>query len=51
VAREVLITIEDWKRMKSMVEADGGSSDSELHYVEDVNDDAVPDELDGEYRQ
>jgi S-DNA-T family DNA segregation ATPase FtsK/SpoIIIE len=51
VAREVLITIEDWKRMKSMVEADGGSTDSELHYVEDVNDDAVPDELDGEYRQ
>ena len=52
VAREVLITIEDWRRMKSMVEGDGADSGDELKYVEDdAADSGVPDEMDGEYRQ
>jgi S-DNA-T family DNA segregation ATPase FtsK/SpoIIIE len=47
VAREVLITQDDWNRMKSMVESaeEGG----EVRYEAD-EDGGVPDEFDGEYR-
>jgi S-DNA-T family DNA segregation ATPase FtsK/SpoIIIE len=52
VAREVLISMEDWKRMKSMVEGGADSSGEDLQYVEEDESDAgVPDEMDGEYRQ
>jgi len=52
VAREVLISMDDWKRMKSMVEGGADSSSDELQYVEEDESDAgVPDEMDGEYRQ
>jgi S-DNA-T family DNA segregation ATPase FtsK/SpoIIIE len=52
VAREVLISIEDWRRMKSMVEGGASSSGDELKYVDDdAADSGVPDEMDGEYRQ
>jgi S-DNA-T family DNA segregation ATPase FtsK/SpoIIIE len=51
VAREVLITQDDWNRMKSMVESGGQDDASEdVRYVPD-EDAAVPDELEGEYRQ
>jgi S-DNA-T family DNA segregation ATPase FtsK/SpoIIIE len=47
VAREVLITQDDWNRMKSMVESaeEGG----EVRYEAD-EDGGVPDEFEGEYR-
>jgi len=52
VAREVLITLDDWKRMQTMVES--GSNDTpptgEVCSVEEESDTAVPDEFDGEYR-
>jgi len=52
VAREVLISLDDWRRMKTMVESgDGATEGGELQYVEDENDGGVPDEMDGEYRQ
>ena len=50
VAREVLITKEDWERMKSMVDGDAGGDASDLRYEQDQDDGGVPDELDGEYR-
>ncbi|MEY4842084.1 MAG: putative translocase FtsK, partial [Planctomycetota bacterium] len=50
VAREVLISLDDWKRMQSMVESDAaGGSAEELRY-EQEDDASVPDEFEGEYR-
>jgi len=52
VAREVLISLDDWRRMKTMVESgDSATEGSDLQYVEDESDGGVPDEMDGEYRQ
>ena len=52
VAREVLITIEDWHRMKSMVDGDAGEGGGEasLRYEQD-DEGGVPDEFDDEYRR
>jgi S-DNA-T family DNA segregation ATPase FtsK/SpoIIIE len=51
VAREVLISQDDWNRMKSMVESGGHEDASDaVRYVPD-EDAGVPDELEGEYRQ
>ena len=50
VAREVLISLDEWKRMQSMVESDAaGGSAEELRY-EQEDDASVPDEFEGEYR-
>jgi S-DNA-T family DNA segregation ATPase FtsK/SpoIIIE len=49
VAREVLISLDDWKRMQSMVESDAAGGGEELRYEQD-DDASVPDEFEGEYR-
>ncbi len=57
-AREVAITIEEWEAMQAQMAADaaaaegqdGDSADSEAGDA-DGDDDAVPDEIDNEYRQ
>jgi len=50
VAREVLITREDWEEMKEMQEAGEGGAVGELTYEEDPDGlDEVPQEYEGEY--
>ena len=50
VAREVLISLDDWKRMQSMVESDAAGGGSEELRYEQEDDASVPDEFEGEYR-
>ena len=52
VAREVLISLDDWKRMQTMVQAgDGGEVPvDQVRYVQEDADEPVPDEFEGEYK-
>jgi len=62
VAREVLISLEEWEQMQSMSDEDAGDTESEAddataeyeyeyEYDEDPDElDGVPDEMSGEYR-